>query len=80
MTKRRKSVQPKKPEEGALNPVELTDRLYDVMAELAIVSDAVAGSELSGLQECGMQMILIRQIDEIRAVKDIIHPPDAELS
>lgn len=75
--KRRRSAQP---EEGALESFEIADRLYDVMAELAAISGAVAGSELGGLEQSGVQMILSRQIDEIKTLKNIIHPPDAELS
>jgi len=83
MTKRRKPTKPRKRrrpareakgEDGALNTADLSDRLYNVMAELFVVSDAVAGSELQDPKESGLRMILHRQIDEIRTLKDIIHP------
>lgn len=61
-------------EEGAFNTADISDRLYSVMAELFVVSDAVAGSELQNPKVSGLRMILHRQIDEIRRLKDIIHP------
>ncbi|MAW82460.1 MAG: hypothetical protein CMI63_19665 [Parvularcula sp.] len=83
MTNRRKSTLSRnrrvfarkgKGEGNALNTVDISDRLYTVMAELFVVSDAVAGSELDGPKVSGLRMILYRQIDEIRSLKDIIHP------
>lgn len=63
-----------------LNTVDIADRLCDVMAELSVVSDALSGSELDRLQINGLQRILHRQIDEIRAVENIIHPSNPETS
>ncbi len=72
--KRRRSARKAKGKEGELNTADLADRLYNVMAELFVVSDAVAGSELQDPKVSGLRMILHRQIDEIRSLKDIIHP------
>lgn len=83
MTKRRKSASSRKcrrsareakREEGAFNTAAISDRLYNVMAELFVVSDAVAGSELEDPKVSGLRMIPHRQIDEIRSLKDTIHP------
>jgi hypothetical protein len=83
MTKRRKSAASRKRrrparqgkgEGGALDTADLSDRLYNVMAELFVVSDAIAGSELGDPKVSGLRMILHRQIDEIRSLKDLIHP------
>jgi hypothetical protein len=83
MTNRRKPTKPRKrrrparkDKEGGdgFNTADISDRLYNVMAELFVVSDAVAGSELQDPKESGLRMILHRQIDEIRSLKDIIHP------
>jgi len=72
--KRRRSAREAEGEEGAFNTADISDRLYTVMAELFVVSDAVAGSELGDPKVSGLRMILQRQIDEIRSLKDIIHP------
>ena len=72
--KRRRSARKVNREEGSVDTVDIADRLYNVMAELFVVSDAVAGSELQDPKESGLRMILHRQIDEIRSLKDIIHP------
>ncbi len=73
--KRRRSAREAKREEGAFNTADISDRLYNVMAELFVVSDAVAGSELDGHKESGLRMILHRQIEEIETLKNIICPP-----
>lgn len=39
-----------------------------------MVSDAIAGSELQDPKVSGLQMILHRQIVEIRGINDIIYP------
>lgn len=72
--KRRRAVRKAEGEAGAFNTADLSDRLYDVMAELFVVSDAIAGSELDDPKESGLRTILHRQIDEIKSLKDIIHP------
>ncbi len=82
MTKRRKSDPSRKRRraarkaelEPAYNTVDLSDRLYNVMAELSVVSDAVVGSELGEPKVSGLLIILRRQIDEVRSLNDIIHP------
>ncbi len=83
MSKRRKSASSRnrsrlaretRRERGAFDTVDVADRLYTVMAELFVVSDAVAGSELEDPKVSGLRMILHRQIEELRNLKDIIHP------
>lgn len=71
---RRRSAREAKGDEGAFNTADISDRLYNVMAELFVVSDAVAGSELQDPKSSGLRMILHRQIEEISSLKDIIHP------
>lgn len=41
--KRRRSAREAEEEEGAFNTADISDRLYFVMAELFVVSDAIAG-------------------------------------
>lgn len=72
--KRRRFARKAKREEGAFDTVDISDRLYSVMAELFVVSDAIAGSELEDPKVSGLRIILHRQINEIRSLKDIIHP------
>ena len=72
--KHRRSARQCEGEGEAVNTVDIVDRLYTVMAELFVVSDAVAGSELQDPKSSGLRMIIHRQIDEISSFKNIIHP------
>lgn len=86
MPKRRKSVfalktprclklAHREPETPGFNSAVIADRLDVVIAELAIVDAAIAGSEVGPQHRFGFYSILRKQIDEITAVRNEVHRP-----
>lgn len=84
MPKRRKSVfalklprcfkrGSREPEKPGFNSAVIADRLDVVIAELAVVDAAIAGSEVGPKHRFGFYSILRKQIDEIAAVRESVH-------
>lgn len=65
----------RKPKEPEFNSAVIADRLDVVIAELAIVDAAIAGSEVGPRHRFGFYSILRKQIDEITAVRNEVHRP-----
>lgn len=63
------------PETPGFNSAVIADRLDVVIAELAIVDAAIAGSEVGSQHRFGFYSILRKQIDEIAAVRNEVHWP-----
>jgi len=75
MAKRRKSARPKKSnsaEKKRASALDLADRLDWVAIELTTVSNAILGCDFDKRHQAGLCRLLDRQIDEVRAIGEVV--------
>ncbi|MEO1243247.1 MAG: hypothetical protein AAFX54_15155 [Pseudomonadota bacterium] len=58
-----------------LKTVDIADRLNEIVSELTIIDTAINSLDIDDRQRFGFYMILSKQINDIIAVRDTVHPP-----